>query len=164
MTPTRSFVLLGTIAYLLGPVSMELPGLAEIQEQWASLSEVPGIQRQERKREEELDLYAATLRRRSAMKHEVVRQLLAGRFTLPEAASRIRGLDAELLGKVIACSPSYPGSSEGERRCRQLIAWIRLQCKDPSSGDLQTAVARLESELAGYLYCQGSVDLPEVVN
>ena len=59
-------------------------------------------------------------------KHGVVRDLLAGRLTLPEAAARFRDLDREQPGfNWVAFRRAYPCDTDDERHCREVLAWAR---------------------------------------
>ena len=59
-------------------------------------------------------------------KHGVVRDLLAGRLTLPEAAARFRDLDREQPGfNWVAFRRTYPCDTDDERHCREVLAWVR---------------------------------------
>jgi hypothetical protein len=59
-------------------------------------------------------------------KHGVVRDLLAERLTLPEAAARFRDLDREQPGfNWVAFRRTYPCDTDDERHCREVLAWVR---------------------------------------
>jgi hypothetical protein len=110
----------------------------------------------------ELDRVSAMLLRIQHSKAEVTSDVIAGRVSLPAAAARFRASTAELpaprRGKL---EDIYAGSSDGERECRRVIAFIRAALSgEPARRDL--VVARLESELRDCLQGDGSLRLPEI--
>ncbi len=97
--------------------------------------------------------------RRIQEKERIAGELIDGRLTLFEAAARFRRLNAE---PPAAPPPlSYPGDSEEERLCRQVIRWAshRLQERDP--GRANDRAAAWEEELRRHKERHGTVVLPD---
>jgi hypothetical protein len=82
-------------------------------------------------------------------------------MTLLEGAARFQGVYARRPPNPF-CVPKvqlFPGTSEGERLCRQIIQWVKMRLeKDPSRDQF---VGRLTAELRAHLARQGYVSLPE---
>jgi hypothetical protein len=86
---------------------------------------------------------------RVATKQRVVEQVIAGRLSLMEAATRFRAAGRGLL----------PAAEDGETVCRTVIGWAELALRDRP--ERASAVAeRLEGELRWHLERYGGVDLP----
>src|SRR5262249_15863051 len=95
---------------------------------------------------------------RVAAREQIVRALIRDQITLPEAAAHFRRLD-ELRDVTLPSSFSrYPGDSDEERVCRQVIRYAAVQF--PEGPQRDECVGRLEYELAEQL-CGGSVRLPD---
>jgi hypothetical protein len=96
---------------------------------------------------------------RIAMKQHVVRELVAGRLTLSQAAARFRAIDVEL---PLTRGPPRPaaGAGEDERVCRNVMAravdWV---AKNLPEATAQVA-ERLETELEQLRGPDGIVRLP----
>src|SRR5262249_14296877 len=81
------------------------------------------------------------------------------RLTLPEAAARFRelgcaGLERELeLFRLV-----YPGKTDEERWCRQVIRFLRGT--DPDQPELASLADQFEAELTEHL-AKGSLHLPD---
>jgi hypothetical protein len=97
---------------------------------------------------------------RCAAKEIIIRDLLAERLTLMEAAAEFRHLH-------IAAPPAarshqmFPARSEGERYCREVLQWVRSTTTDwpPTQGE--PILARLEAELQAHMAeHDGDVILP----
>jgi hypothetical protein len=94
------------------------------------------------------DAYARALQRVQT-KQEIVAQLIAGRFSLLEAASRFRA----------ASQPAAEGQDGDEHLCRTLIGWAYLAlCEYPERAEAVSD--RLETDLQEILDRQGFVCLP----
>ncbi len=99
--------------------------------------------------------------RRTRTKTQVVDRLLAGEFTLAEAAACFRFLDDNPPEYPADFRSRYPGDSEGERACRQVIAWVATRLRTPGHGSKGAGVfRRLEAELQALLAEPGGVELP----
>jgi hypothetical protein len=86
---------------------------------------------------------------------QVIDDLCGGRIGLLEAAARFRDLSATPAGgpDLRVC---FPGDSEGERYCRQVIQWVRARAE----GEPSDLAVRLEEELDYYLNREGQIQLP----
>ena len=119
------------------------------------------VQEQQRRSDDLDDVMAAVVRRR-ALKQAVVEELLAGRITLRAAAARFRAIN-----EAAAAFPwdefrrAYPGSTDEERHCREVIAQMKVLRWD-RPGEMAEVVARLEAELQDCLERDGTIRLPEV--
>lgn len=98
---------------------------------------------------------------RMTAKSRVVDRLLAGELTLLEAAAYFRELNDKPSNYPCAYRLAWPGDSDGEKLCRQVIEWATSRCKvtrTPSERDEITR--RLENELDRLLCQGGPVELP----
>jgi hypothetical protein len=90
--------------------------------------------------------------RRIQAKVQIADEVVAGRLTLLEAARRYRPLQESAPGGLRYLLRKYPGATEQEVLCRNVITFAR---GTPSmQPERATVVARLEAELAEYLSCQ----------
>jgi len=96
--------------------------------------------------------------RRVAAREQIVRALIRDEITLPEAAAYFRRLDQFRHPSLPSSFSRYPGDSEEERVCRQVIRYAAVQFPEAPRRD--EIVARLEYELAEQL-CGGGVRLPD---
>jgi hypothetical protein len=95
------------------------------------------------------------------VKDKIVAQLMAGEITLSQAGAWFLTLNdtPELVRRM--CQ-TFPGSSEGESACRQVIAWAEVAGRIKHSPEQGEAVRqRLEAELREHLERYGTVELPE---
>jgi len=98
--------------------------------------------------------------RRIQEKERLAGELIDGRLTLFEAAARFRRLNAEPPAPP-PLALSYPGDSEEERLCRQVIGWAsrRLEKSDP--GRANDFAGACEEELRRHKERHGRVVLPD---
>jgi hypothetical protein len=152
----------------LGLLSACLMGLAHVQPRWyrslgldwEQLAEARRVLREERERSLGMDRKSEVIRRRIAAKERITDQLLAGRLTLLQAGALFRRLNEGPGGRQAVGLLAWPGESDGEKVCRQVIGWLhsRLQQSSPSQAD--EARRRLEGELAEHILRHGTVKLP----
>jgi hypothetical protein len=91
---------------------------------------------------------AACERRREA-RRRIALDLAAGRLTLLEAAEHFRDLNEAYPGfSWIPFRRHFPGSSDDERHCRQVIKFVALE---GGPGRAATARERLEAQLQDHL-------------
>jgi hypothetical protein len=99
---------------------------------------------------------------RIIVKSHVVQDLLAGRLTLLEAAAQFRCVN-ETAEQPLDLTQSFPGRTEGERYCRQVLQWSRIEAQRLPSDESADVMHRLEAELADCLESDdGEVILPEI--
>jgi len=96
--------------------------------------------------------------RRTAERQAVLDAVVAGRMDLLQAAARFRHLNGALPepGRDIIRA-FFPGASDEERVCRQVIHWMRGRGADPDGGPYESAAARLKAQLNEQLR-RGGVD------
>jgi hypothetical protein len=85
--------------------------------------------------------------------------LLAGRCNLFEAAAGFRAVQQVTEKYMKPVPPPFPGATEEERLCRQVIVFVEQHLRDEPSRD--TFVARLERHLEEHLQRYGTIRLPE---
>jgi len=112
---------------------------------------------------EELERKDEAIIARVCAKDQVIHELLAEGLTLTEAAAHFRRLNAapcEFPGP----GPAYfPGETESERYCRQVLQWVDMETLTWERSDAEELRCRLEAELEAFLMTKGSeVALPGV--
>jgi hypothetical protein len=93
----------------------------------------------------------AGLNRVIADKHDITAEVIAGRVGLVEAARRFRDLDAAApqFNREAFCR-TWPGRTDEERYCREVIGFVRSTLTDePDHRHL--VMGRLETEFGDYL-------------
>jgi hypothetical protein len=85
--------------------------------------------------------------RRIQAKHAVVAELLAGRLTLREAATRFGELDADVPGIRDRLAQRYPGASYEVALCQEVIEQVRSVLRVRAPEQRESLLARLEAEL-----------------
>jgi hypothetical protein len=86
-----------------------------------------------------------------AAKEQITQDIIGGRLTLLEGAARFHALYARRPSNRF-CIPKtqvFPGDSEGERLCRQIIQWVKMRLDNDPSRD--QVVGRLTQELQAIL-------------
>jgi hypothetical protein len=103
--------------------------------------------------------------RRIEQKDRLAGEVVAGRLTLFEAAARFRRLNDEPPAPT-PLSASFPGDSEEERLCRQVIDFARSWLRQQPGGDREADefAARCEDELRRHKERHGAVVLPAVTD
>ena len=111
---------------------------------------------------EKLDALLHGVARRVDAKEQVAQEVAEGRLTLAEAAARFRDMNQQLPAFAWdTFRQAYPGRSDDERHCRQVIEFVRAQVQALSMADRAVA-GRLEAELQEHLD-RGDLRLPEPV-
>ena len=115
-----------------------------------------------RHRQEMLDEHSRVLQQRLDAKEGVMQELLAGRLTLLQAARRFKDLNET----PVTCQNDYrsrfPGRSDGEKVCRQVLQWLEGYLLGLPSEQAQTLRRRFADELREHLeHHDGIVVLPE---
>jgi hypothetical protein len=99
---------------------------------------------------------------RIAVKDELMADLLSKRLTLLETAAWFRHVDHANPGPVWGPF-GFPGSSEDERYCRQVMYWARIHSHEWAAGQRDMLQCRLEAELEEHLASHdGRVELPDL--
>jgi hypothetical protein len=137
-------------------------GSREEESRPAEFLRYPGAElllRHKRLEAEKLDAELAVVERRAVAKEQIAIDLVAGRLGLLEAAARFRELDTEVPDANPGRSHlSFPGHSDEERYCRQVIYHVQ-SLLDSLSQTQAATIARLQAELEGRLD-KGSLHLP----
>jgi hypothetical protein len=115
----------------------------------------------ERQRAALLDRRDEVVRGRLEAKTVVVGQLLDGRLTLAEAAAWFKSLNESPADYPAVRHGEFPGASEGERLCRQVINWVEAELGRQSASQAEAISVRLEEELQTLLRRDGTVHLPQ---
>jgi hypothetical protein len=144
-------MLVGVSAYQLGHAkSKPSPRLAAIDDCYTA----------EERRQEELYRFDGVFIARSARRKAIVEEVRDGKLSLFEAAAEFKRLNN--LPRPTKLDPLYPfpGKSENEKVCRQVITWLYSYVQDlpPSQG--QAVLERAEAELRDHLARNGTVILP----
>jgi hypothetical protein len=102
-----------------------------------------------------------TVMGRLKVKRDVVKRLLEGELTLLEAGAWFRHVNDNPPDCPCEFRNFMRGDSDGEKVCRQVIAWVRGHLIDalPESQVLLT-VRKLEDELDALVAEHGTVELP----
>lgn len=146
----------------LALVAVTLVALAGTRKRWGGCARPCGAPpvEDEAAREARLDRELRVALARIDAKTKVIRQVLAGRMGLLEAAARFRDINAEPADCPCREDHLAPlGASRGENLCRQVISWARHQAQEEGSAARAT-VDRLEAELQVLLARDGDVRLP----
>ena len=94
-------------------------------------------------------------------KNLAIDDLLDGQLTLLEAAATFRAINATNRDVTAALRRDWPGNSDAERICRQVIHWAGLRAQErQGASHAELTVARLERELDGLLACGCPLELP----
>ncbi len=117
------------------------------------------LQAEEHERVRELEEERVRTLRRVQARRDVVAAVITGRMTLPEAAGAFRELNRGTPSSFWAAFPhTYPGDSDEERHCRQVIGYVRTELEEYPGGENEV-LRRLEAELQAHLE-RGTLHLP----
>ena len=100
--------------------------------------------------------YAVSLQRTHA-KQAIIDDLIAGRLTLVEAARRFILVNETPVICQDDYRAIYPGRSDGEKACRQVLSWVESPLKDISPGRAEEIRRRLTDELRRHLECNNGL-------
>ncbi len=131
----------------------------ELGMDWWNQSDQYRLQVTEQERAEAMAQQDERLIERINAKSALTEKVIAGQLSLVEAAAgfgNINDMPAEHAGDY-RCA--FPGASDGEILCHQVIAWVSCELASRSRGH-DTLVARLKTELADHLKQHGTVVLP----
>jgi hypothetical protein len=93
-------------------------------------------------------------------KEAVADRLLAGELVLLEAAAWFRRLNDNPPEYRVDAHLCFPGNSDGEKLCRQVIEWARHPLKSLPPESRAEALGRLEDELGRLLAEGAEIELP----
>lgn len=94
-------------------------------------------------------------------KMRIIQNLLDGELTLLEAAAWFRFLNENPPEHRVDISNFWPGASDGEKACRQVIGFARAKLvQTTSASDADATLARLEDELNQHLAGCPIIELP----
>jgi chorismate mutase len=95
----------------------------------------------------ELDERDQAVLRRMAERQQIAREVADGRLTLHQAAARFRLLNSEEAACRGGLAFAFPGRTEEERLCRQVIAWTRGAFVGQPTEHAERVINRLKAEL-----------------
>jgi hypothetical protein len=158
---TRRLLYLGlTLAVLFGGV--RLAGsrlLSDLGLDWWSLPELYRRQEAGQKQAAALEQTCQDLLQRNAAKEHVIEELLAERLTLFQAAACFDCLNHEPPECAADCRRFFPGDSDGEKSCRQVLAWASATLRERGDPRREAVLARLEAQLTARLANSDGIDL-----
>jgi hypothetical protein len=162
--PARSR-LLATLLLLIGGLawlSHARPGwLPDWGPGWRAVTDARHSLDAQAQRSDELAQRQDVTRRRIEAKQKVIRQLVEGRLALLEAAAWFRYLNENPSDCQDGYRTAWPGHSDEEKLCRQVIGWVEVEVRERSSlSQAEEMTRRLEAELDGHLARDGAVKLP----
>ena len=108
-------------------------------------------------RRDVLDRHAEVIKARICAKQKVVHELLAGRIAFLQAARQFKDLNETPITCQDDYRSGYPGGSDGEKVCRQVLWWIEADLQDLPQSQAQALRRKLEEELAENLRRNGGV-------
>ena len=111
--------------------------------------DIPRQMADEQEREAILDARLKVTLGRIDYRQKVVEDLIAGQISLPNAAAKFEELNATYAGGTAAVL-SFPGVSEEESRCRQIIGQVKVMFENRPS-ESSAIVERLEAELRKHM-------------
>ena len=113
----------------------------------AALSELHEKEARTSQRRETLDRQSEIVQHRISAKQEVIGDLVAGRISFLQAARRFKDLNET----PITCQDNYrsrfPGRSDGEKVCRQVLAWLEGELRGLSPSQAASLRCTCEEEL-----------------
>jgi hypothetical protein len=122
--------------------------------------EIDAFANDEMKRSAYLHRVDAILLARIGKRQQITLDLAAGRMSVFEAAAKFKRLNAEPNLSPDNALDHFPGASDNERQCRQVIVWLQNQPMPLSQQE--QALAQAEADLRDHLACHGGqVILPE---
>jgi hypothetical protein len=154
-------------AALLG---LSLTALSQYRPDWASRTgldwwSLPELRQRLWCAEQEsaaLDERVRPVLTRIRAKVAVIEELRGGRLTLAEATARFRLLNAAGSQPALDTSAYFPGATEEERLCRQVVRWAVSAAGAESTSAGEATARRLGAELDGLLARNGGrIELPD---
>ena len=164
MNATR---LLTTLLVLVGC----LAGVGYVQPNWAAVVGLDGdsyhqaeqVVENEPFRAEELQRRTEIITKRINAKYQLVQQLIHGKRNLFEVAAWFRYFNETPADCQDDYRTFWPGNSDGEKLCRQVILWTRTELERTAPASRAEEMGRqLERQLEEHLKEHGTVHLPEL--
>jgi hypothetical protein len=113
-------------------------------------------------RRSEVKFQIGIAKRRSEARQRIIQEVIEGRETLLGAAASLRAIDTNPSDFPPEYPKFFPGGSEGERLCREVIIRVTNALQDTAPDQVRSQTARLEAELQEHLReHHGVVVLPE---
>jgi hypothetical protein len=151
--------LLVLTACLAGYSSLQPDWLGRVGLEWVAADGDAGTA-EDRELSAQLDRRSEVTRRRMAVKRAIIGRLAHGELTLLAAAALFREANETPADWQDPYRLLWPGKSDGEKLCRQVICWAEQEAKATSSSQAAALVARLNAELEQLLEEHGTVRLP----
>src|SRR5690349_9198789 len=104
-----------------------------------------------------LDAQDSHILQRIAVKEEIVNDLVGGRISLLDAAAQFRALNAGRRDYLEVIRLTYPGRTDDERMCRNVIGFVESAVASDEDG--RYVIYRLNQEL-NHLLASGELKLP----
>ena len=155
----NGFVRLAACAAVAGSV---LTGLGAVRQDcdWPALSSLRAKVRRDLKERDRFASVGQAIDARLGDRRAVMRELRQGRLSLVEAAAAFRDLNERPGVPPSPFRVLFPGASDEEKLCRQVISWARSEREEETTHEAQERARRLEAELAAILKRRGAVRLP----
>jgi hypothetical protein len=147
-------------AILLGACALKPDWAARFGLDVWTLPEMGEQVEQGRDKEARIDELLQLVRAREGGRERVDDDLLGGRIGLLEAAARYHDLNASGPEDGRELLPCFPGDSDEERCCRQVIQRIGARLRRESPGEAQRVTDALEAELNDHLRRAGAGRVP----
>jgi hypothetical protein len=107
------------------------------------------------------DEQSEVLQQRMATKEKVIERLVEEELTLLQAAAWFRFLNDNPPEYPSDFRHRYPGNSDAEKACRQVLAWLNPYLRRRLvESQAATTLCRLEGELEVLLAENGNIELP----
>jgi hypothetical protein len=146
---TRLSVFAGLLTLVgLGLCATRPEAIAALGGQVTGMRDPEEAVQQEEQTGRELDQRSRAVRQRMVERTRIVHDLIDGKLTLHQAADRFHTLNCEAPDCQTAFQWAFPGKSDEERCCRQVIAWTHalLVRESPVRAAMVTLPLRAELE------------------
>lgn len=151
--------ILAVVAGVLIFVSLFLERLGDAWTLYDAEGQMISLVREQEKGRE-LDQQRAGSVERLREKDKIAARVLSGKLTLFEAATRFAQM-GELCPGRVSFRQLFPGTSEEEKMCRQVIAWVdTIASRQRSANEAARVRHKLTAQLQKHLPCYGAADCP----
>jgi hypothetical protein len=107
-----------------------------------------------------IDVKRAMIQKRIKAKYAITQRVIAGEMGLLEAAAWFGSLNETPADCPDENWRNFPGQSDGEKLCRQVLAWVTSYAEKQLPGDEQVVLLQaLEEELQQHIARYGRVKL-----